>query len=90
MKTETAVTQQEMLDHYHQRFTNYHSVQFTKDRLATAAEAASKSAEACAKIVTAHQNARFAGSCIDKAKQEDALDARLARARAKLAKKQGK
>lgn len=94
MATTTAMTakmtEEELLNHYHQRFSNYHTVQLTKDTLATAVREAKKSSEACARVVTAKQNARNAGVCIDMAKQMDAFKARVARLQAKLAKKQGK
>jgi hypothetical protein len=88
IETKTMMTREEMLDFYHQKFTNYHFLQMSKDTLSRAAREASQSSEGAARVLTAKQNARTAAHCIDKAKNLDALEARLARARAKLAKKQ--
>jgi hypothetical protein len=80
------MTQQEMLDFYHQKFTLYHSLQMSKETLKRASAEASHSYARAAKVVTSKQNARSASYCIDKAKNLDALEARQARLRAKLAK----
>lgn len=82
------MTKEEMLDFYHQKFTNYHFLQMSKETLSRAARVATESSEGAARVLTAKQNARTASYCIDKAKNLDALEARRARARAKLAKKQ--
>jgi hypothetical protein len=82
------MTEDEMLDFYHQKYTLYHSLQMSKETLRLAKEEASQSYARAAKVVTSKQNARSAGYCIDKAKNLDDLEARQARLRAKLAKKQ--
>jgi hypothetical protein len=82
------MTREEMLDFYHQKFTNYHFLQMSRDTLSRAARQASESSESVARVLTAKQHGRAAGHCIDKAKNLDALNARMARLKGKLAKKQ--
>jgi hypothetical protein len=88
IESKQMMTREEMLDFYHNKFTNYHFLQMSRDTLSRAARQASESSESVARVITAKQHGRAAGHCIDKAKNLDALNARLARARAKLAKKQ--
>lgn len=88
MNTVTKMTDQEMLDFFHNKYTLYHSIQMSKATLKLATKEASHSYERAAKVVTAKQHARNAGYCLDKAKNLDAFEARQARLRAKLAKTQ--
>jgi hypothetical protein len=88
IETKQMMTREEMLDFYHQKFTNYHFLQMSKETLWRAAGQASNSSEDAARVLTAKQNARMAAHCIDKAKNLDALEARRARLKGKLAKKQ--
>jgi hypothetical protein len=83
----TLKTEEEMLTHYHQKFTSYGSIQLSMDTLWMAKQEANKSCEGAARVVTSKQNARHAGYCIDKAKNYDAFTARQERLRAKLAAK---
>ncbi len=82
------MTREEMLDFYHNKFATYHTLQMSKETLSRAARVASESSEGAARVLTAKQNPRTAGHCIDKAKNLDALEARRARLKRKLAKKQ--
>jgi hypothetical protein len=83
----TTMAEQETLDFYHQKFARYGCLQMSKDTLWMAAGQAGNSNEDAAKVITAKQNARDAGYCLDKAKNLDAMNARLARARATLEKR---